>query len=181
MPVLSLFTIPLTAPLVLPPGEAAAVPPGHLVPILLFQVVPLLIGAIIGDRAPAFAAKLVRPDFAVTILSLLVMIVLLGPPLWQSITTVFGSRGMITELVLVLLSLATGWLLGGPDRNFRRTLGIGTALRNIGLALVIASSSFKGTAVSAAVMTYLLVQAVVVSLVGVYFKRTATQESQATA
>lgn len=173
MPALSLVTIPLTAPLVLPASEDVHVPPGHLISLLLFQVVPLLLGVLLGDRAPAAAGKLVRPLTLVTLASLLALLVMLAPAIAKSVETVYGSRGMITELALVVLSIATGWVLGGPQIEYQHTLGIGTALRNIGLAAVIATDSFAGTAVSATVLTYLLIQAIVVGVVSAFFKRTA--------
>lgn len=176
LPALSLITIPITAPLVLPAGEAASVPPGHLLPLLLFQVVPLLIGAIVGDRAPDAAAKLVRPFTLLTLLSLIVLLVMLAPAIAKSVGAVYGTRGILTELILVVLSVATGWILGGANAACRHTLAAGTALRNVGLAAVIATDSFAGTAASAVVMTYLLVQAIVVALVGAIFKRTAEAE-----
>ena len=179
LPALSLITIPITAPIVLPANENASIPPGHLLSLLLFQVVPLLIGALIGDRAPAAASKLVRPFTLLTGASLLVLIVLLAPAMAKSVATVYGSRGMLAELVLVILSIAAGYILGGSERLYRRTLGIGTALRNVGLAVVIATGSFAGTDVSAVVMTYLLIQAIVVGLVGAYFTRTVKAEEAA--
>ncbi len=50
-------------------------------------------------------------------------------------------------LVLVLLSIATGWILGGPQPEYRRTLSIATALRNIGTCTVIATATFPDTLV----------------------------------
>jgi predicted Na+-dependent transporter len=82
---------------------------------------------------------------------------------------------MFAMLCTVVLSLACGWVLGGREREYRRTLGVGTALRNPGMAALLATSSFANTSVPAAVLVYLLIQFVVVSLVGVFFKRTLEQ------
>lgn len=71
------------------------------------------------------------------------------------------------------MSVVAGWLLGGPADANRHTLSIGTALRNIGLCATIATASFPGTAVVSAVLVYLLIQAIVTTIVGTYFKRTA--------
>ena len=52
---------------------------------------------------------------------------------------------------LVFAGLAAGWLLGGPAGETRITLAMATAVRNVGVSLVIATKSFPGTpAVTAA-------------------------------
>jgi BASS family bile acid:Na+ symporter len=174
LPLISLATVPLTAALVLPPGAEARLPFARfVVTLLLFQVVPLLAGMAITGRAPAVAAKLGRPVQLVLVVAVLALVALLVPDLVRSVATVYGSGGMLAMLCLVVLSLITGWLLGGPARETRRILGNGTALRNIGLCLLIATTNFAGSAVPATVLTYLLIQFVVTGIVGVYFKRTA--------
>jgi predicted Na+-dependent transporter len=79
---------------------------------------------------------------------------------------------MLAMLCIVILSVITGWLLGGPAEENRHTLSIGTALRNIGFCATIATASFPGTPVASAVLVYFLFQFVVTMLVGMYFKRT---------
>jgi len=174
MPALSIVTVPLTAQLVLPASEKAHLPVLHFVTTLvLFQLLPLLVGMFVADRAPTFAVKLGRPLVLVFLASILALLVLLGPTLVKAVASVYGSNGMWAMLVIVIASIATGWLLGAPAREYRRTLGIGTALRNIGLGSLVATTSFPGTVVAATVMTYLLIQFFVCTLVGVYFTRTA--------
>jgi bile acid:Na+ symporter, BASS family len=172
MPVASIITIPITARLVMP-SDAEISANSLLVSLLAFQLVPLLLGIFVGDRAPALAQRLRRPIAIVVIFLVVTLLVLLGRPIGAAVASVYGSRGMFAMLCLVVLSLVTGWILGGRRREFRRTLAIGTALRNIGLALVIATTAFRGTQTSAAVMTYLVIQFAVVTLIGVFFARTA--------
>ena len=167
MPLISIVTVPITAPLVLPPGAAANVPVGSLlINILVFQLLPLIIGVIIAQRAPRVADTLIRPVSLLFIVALVVVLVVLLPDIVKSVTTVYGSRGNITALLLVLLSTLTGWVLGGPDVKYRRTLAIGTTLRNVGLALLIVSAHFPDRRVGAMVMSYLIVQIIVSTLAG---------------
>lgn len=174
MPILSVFTVPITAQFVLPHGEAANVPLGHfVVTLLLFQAVPLLLGIMVAYRLPKLAPRLeqiVRITFYVSVIAL---VVVLARQLGESVATVYGSRGMVAMLCLVLLSMLTGWALGGPARETRRVLGMATALRNIGLAAVLATNGFAGSQVPAAVITYLLIQMIVVTIIGLYFARTS--------
>jgi bile acid:Na+ symporter, BASS family len=177
LPLISIVSVPLTAaiPGVLPPGAEARLPVGQfMATLVLFQLLPLLVGIGVGNRLPGLAQRLGRPVQIVFFLAVIALFAILAPKLVDSVAAVYGSNGMWAMLCLVLLSLAIGWALGGPAREDRRVLGIGTALRNIGLAAVIASTSF-GPKVLAAVLTYLLVQMVVTSLFGVYFTRTAKE------
>jgi predicted Na+-dependent transporter len=104
-----------------------------------------------------------------------VVLILLAPKLAAGVAAVYGSRGMWAMLCITILSMVTGWLLGGPLPENRRVLGIGTTLRNIGLASVIATTNFPGTVVIAAVMAYLLFQFLIVTIVGIYFTRKTEQ------
>jgi BASS family bile acid:Na+ symporter len=173
MPLLSVITVPLTAALVLP-AAAGAIPVGQFVKTLvLFQLVPILAGMVVGYRAPTLAQKLARPLQLVFFIAAIALIVLVFPKLVESVTKVYGSNGMLAMLCLVLLSLAVGWTFGGPARENRRVLAIGSTLRNVGLCALIATTSFRQVQVISAVMCYFIIQFVVVTLTGIYFTRTA--------
>lgn len=170
MPTLATVTAPLTARFIFPADAAASVPLGPtIVSLIVFQIVPLLLGMLIAQRAPAAAGKLDKPLTAVFGLCVLTLFVILGPTLLKSVTSVYGSYGMLTALLIVLFSLGIGWLLGGSDPRYRHTLAIGTALRNIGLALLIATLSFPGTVAGAMVLAYFLIQVIVAVIAGKLF------------
>ncbi len=174
MPALSIITIPLTARLVLPPDAQAHLPAVQLVvTLVVFQLVPLLIGMLVADRAPALAEKLQRPLTVLFALAVIALLVLLGKTIVESVSSVYGSHGMLAALVISILAVFTGWLLGGPELEYRRTLSIATALRNVGSCAVIATASFPGTLVGAAVLTYLIIQFVVTVIFRIYFHRSA--------
>ena len=174
MQALAIVTVPITAQFVLPLHARVDVTIGKLIVTLaLVQLLPLLAGMFLAERAPALAPRLERPVMLIVLAGVVVLLVVLAPTIAKSVASVYGSRGMLAMLTLVVLSVATGWFLGGPESANRRTLSIGTALRNIGLAAVVATASFPDRGVAAAVLTYFLVQFVVTMLVGAYFTRTA--------
>jgi len=182
MPALSVITVPLSSHLVLPADEAVRLPIMQFtITLVVFQLVPLLAGAILADRVPTIAPKLGRPITLVFLASLVVLVVLLGPRLARDVASVYGSNGIWAMLCIVILSLVTGWLLGGPNPELRRTLGTATTLRKVGLATLVATSSFLDTEVTATVLTYFLVQFITSTLVGVYYTRTATATAKAPA
>jgi BASS family bile acid:Na+ symporter len=174
LPAVSIVTIPLTAEWVLPAHELAELPIRQFVmTLVVFQLLPLLAGIYISFRSPQLAEALAKPQGLFFIVSLLVLLIFLSPELVKSVATVYGTRGILAMVIIVVLSIVTGWLLGGPDLKFRRTLGIGTALRNVGSCAVIATENFSNTPVVPTVMTYFIVQCIVCVIVGVYFTRTA--------
>lgn len=178
LPIVSVVTIPITAFFVLPAGAEAKIPLAQfLVTLILFQVVPLLIGMFVAGRAPGVAQRLGRPLQFLFFLSAIILIAVLFPTIVHDIALVYGSHGMWAMLCLVLLSLLVGWLLGAPHPQDRRVLAIGTALRNIGLCVLLATTSLRSPTVAATVLTYFVIQLVVVTLVGLYFARSPVQEA----
>lgn len=177
MAALSTITIPLTARLVLPEGRSAIVPLGQLTALGLFQLLPLVLGALFAARMPALATAITPFFKRLTLISLIALFALVMPEIVRSIGILFGSFGMIAMLTIVVLSLATGWLAGGRRAEYRHTLAIGTALRNPGSAAVIATT-FSSPAVKAGVVTYLIVQFVVATVAGEFFKRAASESAQ---
>ena len=174
LPLISIVTVPLTAALVLPAASEARLPLAQFATTLvLFQLLPLLIGIMIGYRLPQVAARLAKPIQLIFLVSVVVLLIALLPRVVREVASIYGSLGILASFLLVILSFLTGWLLGGPAPEDRRVLAIGTTLRNIGLCALIATTNFPETDVVAAVMTYLLVQAIVVAIASVIFTRTA--------
>ena len=181
LPLVSIVTIPLTDNLVLPTGGLGRVPTANfLTTLVLFQLIPILAGIAIANWFPAVADKIARPSGLLFVITVVILLILLAPDIAKSIASVYGSRGMLAELFVIVLSVAAGWLLGGPELEHRRTLGLVTALRNIGLCALIAAANFPGTLVTAAVMTYLIVQIIVTAIVGSFMKRRAKPMTTAT-
>ncbi len=174
MPALSILTIPVTAGIVLPPGAEAQLPwVPFVVKLVVLQLIPLMIGMLVADRAPALAAKLQKWLGLILLAAIVVVAYHLAPLLVKAFFSVQGSHGIWAMLVVVVLAIATGWLFGGARREFRRTLSIGTGVRNFGLGVLIATTSFDDKLVSATVMTYFLVQFIVTTCVRLYLQRTA--------
>jgi bile acid:Na+ symporter, BASS family len=176
LPLISIATVPATAALVLPTAAKAELPMARFVlTLVLFQLLPLLAGIVTSALAPSVSGRLARPLQLAFFASILALVVLMAPTIGRSIASVYGSNGMWAMLLLVLFSLAVGWALGGPAREDRRVLALGTALRNIGLCALVATSSFATPLVAATVLTYFVIQFVITTIVGIYFTRTAKE------
>ncbi len=139
------------------------------------QFLPLCAGLVVSQIRPRLAERLNRPASrlcGLLNLVLLGMILAVQFPMLVQIRLV-GYFGM---LVLVTLALLAGWLLAAPGASNRKTLALTTAVRNVGVALVIASSSFPGTPAVTATTAYALFQTVVIALVALVWGRLSSSE-----
>ena len=183
---LSVITIPLTISLIaaiIPSAPVAPVPAlTFLTVLVVFQLVPLVAGALIGPRlATPLADKLVKLLHLAFLGAALVLIVLIFPRLISSISSVYGFGHLLIIAAVGVLSLLIGWVLGGPDREYRRTLSIATSMRNIGLCTLIGTSAeFEGTLVVPTIFSYFIITFALSLPVRVFFKRTKDLPNPAT-
>jgi BASS family bile acid:Na+ symporter len=144
--------------------------------LLLAQLLPLGVGQAVRQWRPLLADRLKRPA---NLLSTLLNVALLGTILVVQFEMLIGIplRAFAGMSTLVAATLAIGWLLGEPGDGNRKTLAIATAVRNAGVALVIASSSFPGTQTVTAATAYGLFQTIVLALVALGWGRLAAAPS----
>jgi bile acid:Na+ symporter, BASS family len=174
LPAVSVITLPFWATLLAPAVGGLHIPVARsVVTILLAQLVPLFAGLLIGRRSERLRVALLRPVGIVSGLALVLLVVLIAVPGAKALATVFGTRAILAILSLEVLALATGWYLGGPRPETRRTLAVATSLRNVGLAATLATTIFAGIDVMVTVVAFLIIQLIVAVLAGTYFSRTA--------
>jgi bile acid:Na+ symporter, BASS family len=153
----SVVVAPLSLYLLLPlvmENATVTLSPVRLVSNLLFlQLLPLGAGMLIRNFAPGRAARLEFPTNSVSLSLTLVSVVGIIATQYPALAAIRlqGFPGMI---VLLAVSLAAGWLPGSGTNDVRRSLAVTTALRNLGLGLVIATGSFAGTSAPTAVLAY---------------------------
>ncbi len=172
---LSVITIPITIQLALPPTAAAQVPVvKFLTTLVAFQLVPLVLGALLAPRfASAVADKLVKLLHLTFLVATLVLVVLIFPRIVSSVSTVYGFGHLLIIAAVGVFSVLAGWLLGGPDRQYRRTLSIATLMRNIGLCVLIGTEpALANTNVVPTIISYFLITFVLSLPVRVYYRRT---------
>ena len=132
--------------------------------VLVAQVLPLLLGLGLRRWFPALAARLVGPlNKVADALLLLLVLVILGFTLPALSAFLAGNLIALPLMaVMVVLCLAIGWLLAGPDPAESTTTALVTSMRNPGLALLFASSHAEGIpAVKLAILSYVLVTVIV--------------------
>jgi BASS family bile acid:Na+ symporter len=141
-----------------------------VVTLIATQLAPLALGLALRRWRPALADRLQNPANRVSkVLNFLVVgfvVVAKFDTLSAIRPAAFGGM-----LLLLVASLAAGWLTGGRDDAVRRALTVTTALRNVGLGLAIAAGAFAGTPAVTAALAYGLFAVLVTALVAAGWAR----------
>jgi BASS family bile acid:Na+ symporter len=121
--------------------------------LMMTQLLPLLVGLLVRHWRPGFAERLQKPaNLLSAVLSLLTVGVIIFVHFQLLID--IRLRGYLGMFLLLMVSWAAGWLLGGPGSAMRKSMALTTSLRNVGVGLVIAAGSFAGTEAVTAVVAY---------------------------
>jgi len=155
-PVFCTFLTPIAtrgALALLPPsGELRFQALSILATLLATATAPLALGIASHHLFPETTRRLVRPaevlSEAVGALSLIFVVVSEARSILST-----GPMALLAMILVSEVALFLGFQPGGPDRNARRVTGLGTANRNIALALLVAADSFPGSPVVAGVVT----------------------------
>ena len=152
--VVTIVFLPLVLPMVL---QGVDVNPLDIAQsLVVMMLIPLAIGLFIKARYEDSAEK-IQPTFAsassLAILALMILGVVLN---FDAMIALVGSFGILAAIALVLVSVGTGYLLGGSDGRIKSVMGLGTGQRNLSAALVVAAQNFDADVVS-----YVLVYGVI--------------------
>jgi len=165
-----LVSVPLLAGLFLDP--TARIDVGEvLANVLILQLFPLLIG-FAGQNSTRFGARGVGPANVVSNLSFALLVILVVIADTPDVVDTLAPTTLLAIIALQMISLATGFLLGGSNAMLRRSLAILSAARKGGLALIVATTSF-GSESPAAIMViaYSLIELVLLTGVAAWWRR----------
>jgi bile acid:Na+ symporter, BASS family len=160
----------LLLPLVADHGDLTVNSLKILSTLILSQFVPLCLGLALRRFKPGLAEGFKN---LCTRLSTLLNIFLVGLVLAVQFEMLkqIRIRGYLGASVMVAATLAAGWLVGGAHKDQRKTMAITTSTRNVGVALVIAASSFPGTPAITSATAYALFQTFAVLVIAVVWGR----------
>jgi BASS family bile acid:Na+ symporter len=138
--------------------------------LALSQFLPMCAGLYVRQRHPVLAARLKKPAGQV---SILLNLSLVGFILAVQFRMLMAIRlaGYLGMLALLIATMFAGWLAGGPGNENRKSLVLTTSVRNVGVSLVIAASSFPGTAAVTAATAYAIFQTVIMAFVALAWGR----------
>ncbi len=139
--IVTLFYMPLVLSILLP--GVSVNPLSIAVSLLVLIFLPLIIGTAVKSRYSEIA-KTIQPTFnQISNIFIFVVIFLYLGLNYQDFLAVFGTGALIASLIFVLSAFLIGYLLGGPSKNTKSVLGMGTAIRNSSAAFVVAVTNFS--------------------------------------
>jgi len=144
-------------------GVALQIAPMRVAKIVLITVLaPLVIGLGIKQLAPGLAASVARPLGLTATVMLAVGALAIVVSAWPAMMSLVGNGTLAAFGVFVIVGLAAGHLLGGPDREDRSVLALASSSRHPGVALMIASANFPDQKlVLPAVLLFMIAGAIV--------------------
>ena len=138
--VVTIAYLPLVLPLVL---TGVQVNPWEIArSLIVLMLIPLAIALFIRARYESVATGLVHTMNMAANLSLIAMFI--GYFIGYSDVTygVLGTGGILVSILLVVGAAIIGYLLGGPDKDNKKVLALGTGQRNLAAAFAVASGNF---------------------------------------
>ncbi len=144
---LALFISPLMLQFALPGDVRLVVPYGRIVLFFVaLMLLPLIAGMFLLARSPGAVQKLFKPVVLAGLISFVAFMIESGS-LRKAAAGGMGTAAVGTMLLFILISMAAGWVLGGPTPETRQILATSTSMRNAALCLAISESSAPGHAV----------------------------------
>ena len=144
-------------------GGHASIAPWHVArQVFVAQLLPIGLGIAVRRLAPATAARLEPAVGRLGSMLLLALAVVALIDLW-AVAAGAGSRVVAAIALTTSAALIAGHWLGGPEPAVRTAVAIGSAARNAGLALLVATANTAPAAVKATVLAYLVVSVFVIA------------------
>ncbi|MEZ5832620.1 MAG: hypothetical protein R3D05_15710 [Dongiaceae bacterium] len=139
-------------------------------------LLPLVVGMILGRLLPELARRFADRATALAGIALMLASVALLIMHWRILLEVHLS-GMTALVALMLIALAIGHTLGGPEAQNRPALAIACATRHIGIAVIVATT-FPGPRTVVILAAY-LIASTAVSIPYLKWRQHAAQRDKA--
>ncbi|WP_293405116.1 hypothetical protein [Phenylobacterium sp.] len=143
-------------------GLPLGVPIGAVAKVVAMTVLaPLIAGVVVAKFAPGLAPRLGRLFSTLGWLLLLTAAVLVLASQWRVIASLVHDGTLVAMALFVVIGMAAGHLIGGPDPSDRTVLATAACSRHPGVALAISHLNFPDEhLIAAAVLLFLLVNMV---------------------
>ena len=166
---IAIISAPLTVFLLVPGTGSIDIWP-VIRTLAVIQVIPLFFGMFLKAKRPHLAERASCPVFWISNISALVVVVLaFGLKFFSesesSLAGIIGIRGILAIVLLVFISLAAGYYLGGSAEGTKKSMAVSTSIRNAGVAFLIGVGSFEdGHGVLSVIILYIFFQTLITGL-----------------
>jgi bile acid:Na+ symporter, BASS family len=128
--------------------------------VLMTILAPLVLGVLVRQFAPAFADRIQGLVSGLGSVLLLLSFIPMLVFVWPALLTLLGQGTLVAIAIIAIMAFAVGHFLGGSESDDRTVLALATALRHPAVAISIAAANGADKVVSAAILLYVLVSAV---------------------
>jgi bile acid:Na+ symporter, BASS family len=142
-------------------------------PLSMMIMLPCAVGLLLKGCYPRIAARLEPLLDRFSSACLIVVIVAVVTLYRESLISAVGEGAIGACMLFVALSMAAGYLLGGPGVGTRRVLALGSGQRNMEAVLLMASTSVADPKVMVMAVIAALVTFIMLLGTAVVFKRRA--------
>ena len=161
--VLTILYAPLVLPLLLPDVQVDTW--SMLKSLITTMLIPLAVGLLVKARYESLAESLAPYMSQASSLTLMMQVVLGLLLAAGDLLGIIGTGAILAALLFAAGNLVFGWLLGGPGRDTRVVVSLGTAQRNVSAAMLIVVQNFAEPKVLLMVLTGAILMLVINSLV----------------
>ncbi|WP_414469160.1 bile acid:sodium symporter family protein [Methanobacterium sp. ACI-7] len=175
--IVTLIYMPLVLSILLPGVSVNPVSIATSLLVLIF--IPLISGTAVKWRYNNIA-KTIKPTFnQISNIFLFIVVILYLVLNYQDFLAVFGTGALIAAILFVLTAFIIGYLLGGPSKNTKQVLGLGTAIKNSSAAFVVAVANFSTEydVMAMIIVVYLLSIILMMLISGEISKKTKVSEN----
>lgn len=134
---------------------------------------PLALGMVIREGWPELAKQAAPWINRIGLILLVAGAVLIIVRAFPAILAMIGNGMVLGIVAIVVIGIVAGHILGGPDPRDRPALAISAATRHPGIAMMVGDAFSPDRRVDAAIMLFLLVALIVVSIYLAVLKRAA--------
>ena len=138
--------------------------------VSLAQLLPLALGASVSSAAPVWGPRLGialgRAGAALLIMAIVTEVINL-----HAIIALARPGAVVVATITTLAAIAMGHLFGGVVTAVRHSIAVASALRNVGLALLIAETNKVPPVVQATIITYTISTLVLVTIYILVYSR----------
>ena len=135
-------------------------------------LLPLAAGIVVRRAAPRLAERLAPWASGAGNGGLAIGLVVIVVTAWSDVMSLVGNGAVLAIAAVVVVGLAAGHWLGGPDPDDRTALAIAASMRHPGVALAIARLNFPDEKlVPAAVLLFMVVNVIITLPYGIWRRR----------
>jgi predicted Na+-dependent transporter len=173
--VLTVIATPLWLSVFLGPSSSnnASINPLPLLgQILVIYILPLIIGLFVSSKYSTNAQKYRPVALKVSNVSFPIVIVGMVATNISGFQSLIGSLGIITSIISVVVYAILGYIFGGPQIATKRSLAFDSAVRNVGLGLLVAAQVFSNQPnVGVMVATFGIIQIGIMGVIGALWSK----------